>query len=478
MGCMGTIASLLVVGFSMNFWMALFGRFLGGALNGNIGVIQTMVGELVVDPKHEPKAYAVMPFVWSVGTILGPCIGGYFATPVQNFPGSFSESGIFAKFPYLLPNLICVALMTISIVAGYFCLEETHPEMQPWSVRSEDHGQQFQHIRADSSLMTTQPTDLTPGVNITQESYGTFNAVSEEAVEDEWNLGADGTSRPSSVKSTSSQKIFTRPVIMLTVALGIFTYHSMTFDHLLPIFCQDDRVPAGREEFMSLLSASTANGSGSLAGGLGLSIKDVGVIMSINGLIALFVQAVIFPVMASLLSIWKIFILVSVLHPISYFLAPFLTLLPPNLLYPGIYACLAIRNCLSILAYPVLLILIKEASPSPSCLGKINGLAASTGAACRTIASPIAGLLYGVGIQINLVAIAWWASSLVALTGAMQALMIKRDSSGAQHQVRSFMGEDPELHGRRKMSVVRIRVGTDSGYVSEDERIPLVHAGA
>jgi predicted MFS family arabinose efflux permease len=53
MGCMGTILSLLVVGFSLNFWMALFGRMLGGALNGNVGVVQTMVGELIVNPKHE-----------------------------------------------------------------------------------------------------------------------------------------------------------------------------------------------------------------------------------------------------------------------------------------------------------------------------------------------------------------------------------------------------------------------------------------
>ena len=37
--------------------MALFGRFLGGALNGNIGVIQTMVGELVVNPDHERKLF-------------------------------------------------------------------------------------------------------------------------------------------------------------------------------------------------------------------------------------------------------------------------------------------------------------------------------------------------------------------------------------------------------------------------------------
>lgn len=39
MGCMGTISSLLVVGFAPNFWVALAGRLLGGALNGNIGVV-------------------------------------------------------------------------------------------------------------------------------------------------------------------------------------------------------------------------------------------------------------------------------------------------------------------------------------------------------------------------------------------------------------------------------------------------------
>lgn len=89
LGCIGTMSSLLLVGLAPNFWVALAGRIIGGALNGNIGVIQTMVGELVKRPEHErkycrffiaekqdinwliAKAYAVMPFVWSIGTIIG-----------------------------------------------------------------------------------------------------------------------------------------------------------------------------------------------------------------------------------------------------------------------------------------------------------------------------------------------------------------------------------------------------------------------
>jgi len=63
--------SMVMMGFASNIWIALVGRVLGGLLNGNIAVIQTMVGELVTKPEHEPRAYSVMPFVWSIGTIIG-----------------------------------------------------------------------------------------------------------------------------------------------------------------------------------------------------------------------------------------------------------------------------------------------------------------------------------------------------------------------------------------------------------------------
>jgi predicted MFS family arabinose efflux permease len=52
-GTAGTLLSLLILGFAQSFWVALAGRVLGGLLNGNIAVIQTMVGELVKNPKHE-----------------------------------------------------------------------------------------------------------------------------------------------------------------------------------------------------------------------------------------------------------------------------------------------------------------------------------------------------------------------------------------------------------------------------------------
>ena len=163
-----------------------------------------------------------------------------------------------------------------------------------------------------------------------------------------------------------------------------------------------------------------------MPGGLGMTTTEVGIIMSFNGLIALFIQAIVFPLFASYLGIWKTFVLVTILHPLVYFVMPFLAFVSKHALYPAIYACLTFRNFTSILAYPVLLIMLKEATPMPSYLGKINGLAASAGAACRTLAPPLAGYLYGIGSQIDFTGLAWWGSALVAIFGAFQILAIKR----------------------------------------------------
>lgn len=411
-----------------------------------------------------------MPFVWSVGTIIGPSIGGYFAEPVKSFPSRFSEHGIFAKFPYLLPNLICAVLMLVSGLAAWIFLTET------LEVPIEDSAQNPRERRESFAIIPAQPTSLMPAANITQESYGTFNAIEEEPEDEDWKNSPDSPngSRPVSTSGDGS-KALTRRVVMITIALGIFTYHSMTYDHLLPIFFQDERIPPDTQNMMKDDFIP-----GSLAGGLGLSTQDVGVVMTVQGLIALFIQAVIFPLMASYLGVWRAFMVVTIAHPIAYFIVPWLVFLPEEWLYPGIYACLTVRNLTSIVAYPILLILIKEASPAPNCLGKINGLAASTGAACRTLAAPIAGFLYGVGTKIDLTALAWWASTGVAVIGVVQAFFINQRKRGTHYEVRPaapfrFIEHGHEERARRRSTSYRrspsgTTLPTDG---NADERTPL-----
>lgn len=76
LGLLGTVSATLVFGFSTTYTQALIARSAAGLLNGNVGVIRTMVAEMVVERAHQAKAFSVMPFVWSAGSILGPVLGG------------------------------------------------------------------------------------------------------------------------------------------------------------------------------------------------------------------------------------------------------------------------------------------------------------------------------------------------------------------------------------------------------------------
>ncbi|KAH6687728.1 major facilitator superfamily domain-containing protein [Plectosphaerella plurivora] len=423
-GCVGTMFSMIMVGFSTSFTMALVGRAIGGLLNGNIGVIQTMVGEMVKNPKHEPRAYSVMPFVWSIGTILGPFVGGTFSTPHEAFPDMFPVGSIFWQYPYLLPNLVCAALLFASIILGWFLLVETHPDMQPGSVPAAPA-----YISEETPLLATSDAIKRPSIDMRDETYGTINFEDDE---DE---------NTAEKKREESCNIFTKRIMSIVVALCIFTYHSMTFDHLMPIFFEDDRV---RNDTLSILALASGGNAHSLSpGGLGLSPRDVGLVMAVDGGIALFVQAVIFPFAAKKMGIYRLFIIVTVLHPIAYMLVPNLLLVPDSAIYPAIYICLAVRNILSIILYPLLLILLKEACPSPKALGKVNGFAASAGAGCRMIAPPIAGALYTYGIKRGSAGVAWYGSAIVAAFGAMQCFSVPREKSAEKTEETGYVQFPP-----------------------------------
>lgn len=340
----------------------------------------------------------------------GPAIGGFFAEPADNFPSVFSQDGLFGRFPYLLLNIVCSAILLAAVILGIFFAEETHPDFQPGATkRHEAHG-------------PTTPilTIAGPHVDLRRESYGTFNAVSVD--------------RRQLAEYRDSQlpkpKAFTKDIMMLIIALGIFTYHSMAYDNLIPIFFQDKPGSEG----------STLSSSAAFAGGLGLSTRSVGIIMFFNGISALLIQGIIFPLIAIRFGVWKSFIAVTFGHPLAYAIVPYLVLLPPQTLYVGIYTALTLRNVFGILAYPLLLILLKEASPSPSTLGKINGLAASAGASCRMLASPVAGWLYSLGMRKEFTPLAWWVTAGVAVVGVFQMVGMKQPGRGARARIMSVAG--------------------------------------
>lgn len=148
MGLIGTAISMVVFGFASNLPMAMIARALGGLLNGNIGVLQTTVAEIVTVKEHQPRAYSIMPFVWCLGSIIGPALGGALAQPCENYPWLFQRNTVFDRFPFLLPNLVCIVILALGITIGFLFLEETHPEKK----YRRDRGLELGHMLLDRCL--------------------------------------------------------------------------------------------------------------------------------------------------------------------------------------------------------------------------------------------------------------------------------------------------------------------------------------
>ncbi|KAI7915727.1 hypothetical protein M0657_008908 [Pyricularia oryzae] len=440
-GLVGVGLSSLTFGLATNYWVAFAARLVGGALNGNVSVMQTMVAEMVKNPEHEPRAYAVNPFVWTLGSIIGTAMGGFLAKPAHFYPSIFPEDGLFGRYPYLLPNLVSVAVVAVAVIQGIFFLEETHhpgaydkvPESSDEAVDDEDEvvnentplraAERTRKPRASFSdnpylVESSLPLPVDERiVDLRRSSFGTVHSIRPVVAPTE------ATTTPASVSSDpgEKEKTFNPTVIMLVILVTIFSYHQMAAGSLFPTYLLDlPKQPRGTLDLM---------------GGLGYDVHDVGTFLSINGIVALFVQAVIFPIYVESAGIWFSLVSVVLLYPFSYVFIPFLSMLSTPAADAGIYACLFLQAFCGIVIFPTALILLKDATPSPSGLGKVNGLAMSGACLARTVSSPIAGIIYSASGS----GAAWFSCVAVALVGIVQLAWLR----GGKFKVNKVVVDNP-----------------------------------
>lgn len=230
-GLVGTALSMLIFGFATNLQTAIIARALGGLLNGNVGVLQTTVAELVTVKEHQPRAYSIMPFVWCLGSIIGPVMGGALAQPCTAYPWLFNQGSIFETYPFLLPNLVCVVILLFGIAIGILFLEETHADKRHRS----DWGRRLGNVLLQKAIGTTFgfsaeakssicyeehvssiEDDQPPGYRSTEGSPRILS-VSRIDVSPQ----SDVESRQSSREAQGFINILNRQVILVIVAYGL-----------------------------------------------------------------------------------------------------------------------------------------------------------------------------------------------------------------------------------------------------------------
>ena len=132
-GLGGTFISSIGFAFSKTFTAAVLFRVAAGVLNSNVGVLRTMVAEVVKEKKHQSLAFLILPMCFNIGIIIGPILGGSLANPIEAYPGIFGpgtrlggKDGVawMKEWPFALANLFNGFFAFIAMLSVLFGLKE------------------------------------------------------------------------------------------------------------------------------------------------------------------------------------------------------------------------------------------------------------------------------------------------------------------------------------------------------------------
>ncbi|KAK7213843.1 hypothetical protein V2G26_021021 [Clonostachys chloroleuca] len=376
-GLSGSSLSALGMGFSTSIYFVFMFRFLAGALNGNVGVLRTMISEIIDDKRYQSRAFLLLPMCFNVGVIIGPLLSGFLADPIHSLPSVFGPGsaiggidGVWwmARLPYALTNLLFSAILSMAALAIVLGLDETHPQRR----HLPDFGRKL------GKLLTGRPVKYqNPGyVLITGNDHSQTTAHNE-------NHEAADARQP---------KLIDKP------------------RPLLKLYSQSSLLPtpkAAKDGFELPFRFS---------GGLGLSTQKIGFANTTIGLIGLPLQLILYPIITSRIGVkrsYRAFLPASIG---AYILLPYLVLMPDDtrIIWTCLSAVLALQVVSRTFVNPATVILVNNSAPSPTLLGFVHGFASSVSSAARIVGPTVGGSMLGWGLSHNFVALPLWVLAILA----------------------------------------------------------------
>ncbi|EIW83692.1 MFS transporter [Coniophora puteana RWD-64-598 SS2] len=336
---LGTFAlslSMLCFGLSKTFTTLVLSRCITGALNGNIGVMKSMMGEMS-DSTNMARAFSLMPIAWSTGGVLGPAIGGILSRPQDHWPHLFSGA-FWAEYPYFLPSAIAAGFAMFTFLIMLFFLKETLP-------RRSTHDK--------SGLLSDREGSA--------DGYGTFGSSDSTKTDDE----------PVPLRALLIPSILT-----LVANYGVIAILETSIYVLIPLY------------FSTPIEL----------GGLGFDPRQIGYCLIIFGFINGFFQAFCFaPIIGRLGP--KTFFTLGVTAYIPVFLCcPLANYITFNQgMTPTVWGLLAIVLICAVLqdsSFSCIMMFITAAAPNKRSLGATNGLAQMTGSIARAVGPAVATSMF------------------------------------------------------------------------------------
>ncbi|ODQ82340.1 hypothetical protein BABINDRAFT_164149 [Babjeviella inositovora NRRL Y-12698] len=488
MGLFGTSISLLMFGFSKSFYMALFSRSLMGALNGNIGVLRTVLGEIAVERKHQAIAFSTLPLLWNVGSVIGPLIGGFLTftssdNPVKVAAITSLDDFFRHKYPYALANIVVAGFLWFSMVVGFLFLEETQclmkdkpdiglilgdrlkrlfgvtPKTRPWDSKRIPRydSQVFDFVDDAIDSCEENSGELSPLLIEDNEAPSLLYTGLEPSSTAACRLSAASLDPSlSSEESLKSPSIHSFGILSRRQSLALVRTYSMNQPDEVETTADNWReaFPPGVvkaisvnfilslhtlvfDEFLPVflaLDADTENCRFPLriVGGLSFDTITIGTLVSATGFMGILIILFIFPYLDRNYEMLPTLRALMLVMSVVYFFVPLsvFTVLPQ---FPKWFPIVALYTLTSLKAlgnancFPQVMLLIHRASPFQH-RALINGASMSISSLARTIGPLVWGNIMSFSENNQVGWLTWWSLSLLSLLGTVQTFTIQDEN--------------------------------------------------
>ncbi|KAK6354055.1 hypothetical protein TWF730_008473 [Orbilia blumenaviensis] len=388
-------ASTIAFGFSTSIPMAIVSRCCIG-LTGNIGILRTVVAELVPDPDLKLQALGLLPLAWNIGTISGPALGGFLSEPARKYPGLFPSDSFFDRNPWALPNILLGAMIFIGCLLAFLFLDETL---------------EGRRMKYDSGREVGKKIELLIGLNLSKCEVPSRNACTND-IENHPKQVVGGYVATYADTPPSWSEVLTPQSKYLVILMFFAALHRVTAEQLFSLF-------------FATSVHSTENPTKlpfHLPGGYGFNSSQLGAIFVALGLVEILTQIFVYAPMARRYGNLALLSVAALTDPILYFFVPYTLALYDKragleanwICYTAVTVILFLFSVNSVLGLNSIVILVTDSASSPRVLATLNGFATSITAFGIAIGPSTFGLLYSIGQKSRWTTIPWVGLTIVA----------------------------------------------------------------
>ncbi|KAF7719892.1 Uncharacterized protein PECH_000957 [Penicillium ucsense] len=413
-----TMIISIMLGMSQTLAMVIISRSLFGLMNGNVGILRTMVAEIVPQRELQPRAFSLMPLVWTIGSIFGPAFGGALARPAEKHPGLFGGIDYFKRYPFALPNIASACFFLVGITTGFLFLEET---------------------------LEAKRGSYDPGLALGKALTRPFGSCRRSKVNDS---DEERTALLSDTKTRGHQKttpksrpswsqIFTPQTSLILLSYTLMSGLGMSFDSIFPVFLH--------YPVQNLRDNPDVQLPFKFASGFGVDAPQIGIFYTIIGIIGMVIQFTMFPPVAKRYGVLKCFKVSAVILPTVFFVAPFTALAPKNIRVPLVLLVMLIKLGAVVFGIPCCTILLTNSASSMSVLGTLNGVGTSFSALGRAAGPALIGASFSWGIKQGYVIFPWWLLGAIGYLSIIPAFwIVEQDGPYREQKVEETEVEEVE----------------------------------